>query len=214
LNTRSLIDLPDVVQRPFARATSRRPALFSVGGNGVVAAGRRIIRSRYVPRRPTVAALSMASFLAYHQPPSLWRIAYDTHTNHLDRNDPEGEMRESKAERSPIHWPRVFGVVLLIALLGAGAVAWHYSGTEASKPSGSSAAPREAYVPLKDFERYQQAAAADVQSSKDKLQEQDAKIKQLSDQIAQLNATLNALQASARDARASAQPAQKAAKKQ
>jgi hypothetical protein len=117
------------------------------------------------------------------------------------------------AERSPIHWPRVFGAVLLIALLGAGAVAWHHGKSDVSKPSAS-AAPQEAYVPLKEFERYQQAAAADVQNSKEKLQEQDAKIKLLSNQIAQLNSTLNALQASARDARASAQPAQKAAKKQ
>jgi uncharacterized protein HemX len=126
-----------------------------------------------------------------------------------DNDDLEGAAHESKGEGPPIHRPRVFGTVLLIVLLGAGAVAWHYSGTNASKPSAS-AAPQEAYVPLKDFEHYQQAAAADVQN---KLQEQDAKIKQLSDQIAQLNATLNALQASAREAQASVQPAQKAAKK-
>jgi hypothetical protein len=133
-----------------------------------------------------------------------------------ENNDLEGEAHEGKAERSPIHWPRIFVAVLCIGLLAVGsAVAWRYSGPEASKPSGLPvAAPQEAYLPLKDFERYQQAAAADVQNSKDKLQEQDAKIKQMSDQIAQLNATLNALQASARDARASVQPSQKAAKKQ
>jgi uncharacterized protein HemX len=131
--------------------------------------------------------------------------------DYLGDNDPEGGMHESKAERSPIHWPRIFGAVLLIALLGAGAVAWHYGKSDGP---GASAAPQEAYVPLKDFERYQQAAAADVQNSKDKLQEQDAKLKQLADQIAQLNATLNRLQSSVRDARASVQPAQKAAKKQ
>ena len=131
--------------------------------------------------------------------------------NHLDDNDdPEGKVRESETERNPIHWPRVFMAVLCIGLLGTGAaVAWHYSGTDAS--TGSPAAPQETYLPLKDFERYQQSAAEDVQ---DKLQDQDVKIKQLSSQIAQLNATLNALQASARDARASVQPAQKAAKKQ
>jgi hypothetical protein len=130
-----------------------------------------------------------------------------------NKNDPEGEAHESNAERSPIHWPRIFVAFLCIGLLTVGsAVAWYYSGTEAS--TGSPAAPQETYLPLKDFERYQQAAAADVQNSKEKLQEQDAKIKLLSNQIAQLNSTLNALQASARDARASAQPAQKAAKKQ
>jgi len=131
--------------------------------------------------------------------------------DHLDDNDdPEGKVRESETERNPIHWPRVFMAVLCIGLLGTGAaVAWHYSGTDAS--TGSPAAPQETYLPLKDFERYQQSAAEDVQ---DKLQDQDVKIKQLSSQIAQLNATLNALQASARDARASVQPAQKAAKKQ
>lgn len=134
--------------------------------------------------------------------------------NHLDDNDdPEGKVRESETERNPIHWPRVFMAVLCIGLLGTGAtVAWHYSGTDAS--TGSPAAPQETYLPLKDFERYQQSAAVDVQDSKDKLQDQDVKIKQLSSQIAQLNATLNALQASSRDARASVQPAQKAAKKQ
>jgi hypothetical protein len=108
-----------------------------------------------------------------------------------------GNGRESEAERNPIHWPRVLMAVLCIGLLGAGAaVAWHYRGADAS--SGSPAAPQEAFLLLKDFERYQQAAAVDVQDSKDKLQEQNVKIKQLSDQIAQLNATLNALQASAR----------------
>ena len=116
--------------------------------------------------------------------------------NYLDNDDPEGGVRESEPERDPIHWPRVLVAVLCIGLLGAGAaVAWHYTGTDAS--SGSPAAPQEAYLPLKDFERYQQAAAVDVQDSKDKLHEQDVKIKQLSDQIAQLNATLNALQVSA-----------------
>jgi hypothetical protein len=61
---------------------------------------------------------------------------------------------------------------------------------------------------LKDFERYQQSAAVDVQDSKDKLQDQDVKIKQLSSQIAQLNAALNALQASTREAQASVLPSQ------
>jgi hypothetical protein len=127
--------------------------------------------------------------------------------NYLDNDDPEGKVRESEPERDPIHWPRVLVAVLCIGLLGAGAaVAWHYTGTDAS--SGSPAAPQEAYLPLKDFERYQQAAAVDVQDSKDKLHEQDVKIKQLSDQIAQLNATLNALQVSAREAQASVPPSQ------
>ena len=128
--------------------------------------------------------------------------------NHLDdHDDPEGKVRESETERDPIHWPRVLMAVLFIGLLGAGAaVAWHYIGTNAS--SGSPAAPQEAYLPLKDFERYQLRAAVDVQDSKDKLHEQNVKIKQLSDQIAQLNATLNALQVSAREAQASVPPSQ------
>jgi hypothetical protein len=126
--------------------------------------------------------------------------------NYLDNDDPEGEVRESETVRDPIHWPRVLMAVLCIGLLGAGAaVAWHYIGTDAS--SGSPAA-QEAYLPLKDFERYQLSAAVDVQDSKDKLHEQDVKIKQLSDQIAQLNATLNALQVSAREAQASVPPSQ------
>jgi hypothetical protein len=128
--------------------------------------------------------------------------------NHLDDNeDPEGKVRASETERDPIHWPRVLMAVLCIGLLGAGAaVAWHYTGTDAA--SGSPAVPHEPYLPLKDFERYQQTTAVGVQDSKDKLHEQDVKIKQLSDQIGQLNATLNALQVSAREAQASVPPSQ------
>jgi hypothetical protein len=119
------------------------------------------------------------------------------------------EAHEGQPERYPVHWPRVFVAVFSIALVGVGsALAWHYGST----PSAS-AAPQEVYVPLKDFERYQQTMAADIQDSKDKVQEQDAKIKQMSDQITQLNATLNALQTLARETQASAQPVQKAAKK-
>jgi TolA-binding protein len=146
-----------------------------------------------------------------------------------DNNDLEGEAHEST--RHPIHWPSVFGAVLLIGLLGVGAGAWYYGESQAAKLNPSAAA-QEAYVPSKDFERYQQTATADIQDTKNKLQEQDtqirqmseqiaqlnvkdAQIRQMSEEIAQLNVTLDVLQTVAREAQGSVQlPAgQKTAKK-
>ena len=128
---------------------------------------------------------------------------------YTDNNDLKSEVHETKVERLPIHWPRVFAAVLLIVLLGLGVVTWRHGEFNAS---GASAVPQEAYVPLKDFERYQQAATADIQDNKNKLQKQDAQIQQISEQIAQLSAT-SPLKAAAREAQASVQPAQKPAKK-
>ena len=131
--------------------------------------------------------------------------------NDLGNNDPEREAYESEPERHPIHRPRV--AVFFVALLGVGAaLAWYYNGADGLK-SSPPADPQEAYVRLKDFERYHQATTADIQEGKDKLQEQSAKIRQLSDQIAQLSATLNAMETSAREAQVSAQAAQKGSKK-
>jgi hypothetical protein len=94
-------------------------------------------------------------------------------------------------------------------LLGVGIVALRYGQSNASS---APVAQQEAYVPLKDFERYQQVATADIQDTKNKLQKQDAQIRQMSEQIAQLSAT-SPLEAAAREAQASVQPAQKPAKK-
>jgi uncharacterized protein HemX len=138
-----------------------------------------------------------------------------------DNNDLEGQAHEGT--RHPIHWPHVFGAVLLIGLLGAGAGAWYYGESQAAKLNlesqaaklNPSAAAQETYVPSKDFERYQQTATADIQDTKNKLQEQDAQIRQMSEQIAQLNVTLDVLQTVAREAQGSVQlpAAQKTAKK-
>jgi len=92
-----------------------------------------------------------------------------------------------------------FVIILLFAVVGAGAYLWFAEGAfpvtaRAFSAAGDSVEPT---VSLKDFQSYQQEIAASLQSVTQEVAAQKAGLKNLSDQIAALSARLEALQSAA-----------------